>query len=216
MNSVLQPRTALVAGLLATCVATAASAGLNPNFTLPLHAKASSFEPCDGYLPVDCVNHLPVVNIAPGPTAVFLFVMNYAEVAGVQTAFQPDGSWIFLFGLWDCQPGQLNAVMPAPPFGPTAGSIATAFNCLAGPQLAVVGRMFFFLNTNANGCLEQVQSSYPFGICVIDCQLAVDRILSGQEARLGKVCIGPGGNAPCVQTTAVESATWGQIKAQYR
>jgi len=162
MNSALEPRAALVAGLLVTCVATAASAGLNPNFTLPLHAKASSFEPCSGYLPVDCTNHLPVVNIAPGPTAVFLFVMSHAEVAGVQTAFQPDESWIFVFGLWNCRDGQLNAVTPAPPFGPAAGTIATAFNCVTGSSLAVVGRIFFI--AGSNGCLEQIQSSYPFGI----------------------------------------------------
>ena len=214
----MQPsRVATALAFLATCAATAAVAGLNPNFTLPLHAKVSSIEPCDGYLPVDCRTVLPNVSApAGGPVAVFLFVSNYAELSGVQTAFQVDGSWIFLFGLWDCQPVQLNARTPAPPFGPTAGSIAIAFNCLPGPLLAVIGRMFFMLNTNANGCLEQVQSSYPFGICVIDCQLALDQILSGQETRLGKVCVGAGGYDPCVQATAVEAATWGRIKAQYR
>ena len=34
-------------------------AGANPSFTLPLHAKASQFEPCNGYLPVDCLDNRP-------------------------------------------------------------------------------------------------------------------------------------------------------------
>src|SRR3990172_8487370 len=98
MRSLLLPRATLAVALLAMFAASA-FAGMNPHVSLPLHAKASSFEPCNGYLPVDCQNNQPVVNINPGPAAIFLFVMNYNLVAGVQTAFQPDPSWTFSFGL---------------------------------------------------------------------------------------------------------------------
>jgi hypothetical protein len=213
MKSVLLPRAALLTALLATATATGAFAGMNPHVSLPLHAKASSFEPCTGYLPVNCRDIMPVVNINPGPAAIFLFVMNYNAVAGVQTAFQPDPSWTFTFGLWDCQPGQLNAVTPAAPFRPAAGTITTAFNCLTGPDLGVIGRMFFV--AGGVGCLTQVQSSYPFGIHVLDCQQGIDQISESQQARLGKICIGQGGYAACFVEPAVDAATWGAIKAQY-
>lgn len=206
-------RYAPVMALMALLLATTAFAGQNPQVTLPLHAKASSFEPCTGYLPVDCRANQPTVNINPGAAAIFLFVMNYNSVAGVQTAFQPDASWAFAFGLWDCQPGQLNAVTPAPPFGPTNGSITTAFNCLQGPALGVIGRMFF--GFAGAGCITQVQSSYPFGIHVLDCAQGIDQIPDTQAARLGKVCVGTGGVAACDPLVAVEPATWGSIKAQY-
>jgi hypothetical protein len=214
MKSLLSPRAVLTALLLASCLATAAHAGQNPMVSLPLHAKASSFEPCNGYLPVDCRSNHPVVNINPGPAAIFLFVMNYNAVAGVQTAFLPDPSWTFTFGLWDCQPGQLNAVTPAPPFGATAGTITTAFNCLTGPDLGVIGRMFFV--AGAVGCIQQVQSSYPFGIHVLDCQQGIDQITENQAYRLGKICVGQGGYDTCDPHPAVEPATWGGIKAQYQ
>ena len=90
--------------LMALCITTTAFGGANPQVTLPLHAKASSFEACNGYLPVDCTPaNPPTVNIpAAAPIAVFLFFNNYNNVAGVQTAFEWPG-WSLTFGLWDCQ-----------------------------------------------------------------------------------------------------------------
>jgi len=203
-------RYALVMAFMAVLLATTAFAGVNDRATLPLHGKASSFEPCIGYLPVDCVSVPPDVDIAAGPTAIFLFVFNHVRLGGVQTAFQPNASWGYTFSLWDCRGNQLNAVTPAPPWGPTAGSIVSAFDCVQNTELCVIGRMFFIANT---GCIEQVQSGFPFGTHVIDCNGVVDEI--DDPLRLGKVCVGPGGNTACVPPVAVEPATWGSIKAQY-
>ena len=170
--------------------------------------------PCDGYLPVDCQAYRPTVSIEPGPTAIFLLAANYNALAGVQTAFQPDPTWTFTFGLWDCRPGQLVTQTPAPPFGSTAGVVALAFTCLDGPGLAVLGRMFFVASS---GCLEQVEPSYPFGIHVLDCQQGIDQIASYDPWRLGKVCVGAGGVVACEgPQPAVAAATWGRIKAQYQ
>src|SRR6188474_518504 len=47
------------------------SAGTNPNFRIVLHAKQSSFEPCNGYLPLDCIANPPTVNVPATPIAVF-------------------------------------------------------------------------------------------------------------------------------------------------
>lgn len=212
MNSVRCWKAPIAATLVALCHATIAVAGANPYFTLPLHAKASSYELCTGYLPVDCRNVHPTVNVPSGPTVIFLFVMNYGRVAGVQTAFAPDPNWIFLFGLWDCQPGPLPIVVPTPPFGPGPGTIHLTFDCLDTGALAVLGRMSFYA---ANGCLFQTHSNYPLGTHAIDCAGGVDQIHPGEEYRLGRICVGQGGYAPCSVMPAVEAASWGRIKAQY-
>jgi hypothetical protein len=189
-----------------------AQAGDNPHFTIPLHAKVSNFEPCDGYLPVNCVDVRPTVDIEPGPVAIFVFVMNYTKLAGVQTAFEVDRSWTFSFGLWECQ--GLHEFPPQPPFGPTSGTISLAFTqCATSGRLVVIGRMFFVA---ATGCIGQVESAFPFGTHAFDCENQIDPISPGDEARLGKVCVGPGGRDACDRVVPVAPATWGHIKSTYR
>ena len=198
-----------------SAAASSAFAGANPNFTLPLHAKVSSFEQCNGYLPVDCLGVRPVVEVETGqPITVFLMVANYAELLGIQTAFEVDPSWTFTFGLWDCQYAP-NENPPQPPFGPTSGTITAVFNCVTSGELLPIGRMTFVSGT---GCVGQVESAYPSGTWALDCQQQFDRILPnepGQAARLGKVCVGTGGQDACDRVTPVAAATWGRIKATY-
>jgi len=191
-------------------------AGSNPNFTLPLHAKVSQFEGCSGYLPVDCLGVRPTVQVESGqPVAVFLLVTNYSQLAGIQTAFEVDPTWTYSFGLWDCLPGEIADISPLPPFGPTNGSLVSAFNCVTTGELLPIGRMHFVSGT---GCVGQVESSYPSGTFAFDCQQQLDQIHldePGQAARLGKVCVGPGGHDACEAATPVAAATWGRIKASY-
>jgi len=193
--------------------ASIAGAGQNASFLLPLHATATTQGPCSAYQSFDCLGTQPTVDVSPGTIAVYLFVYNHGQLAGVQTAFAPDPSWTFIYGLWDCQPGQLAVVAPGPPFGALAGTITTAFSCVFGPSLAPVGRMIF---AATSGCLAQVASSYPFGIHVIDCANEVDQAQPGEEYRLGKICVGGGGYAACTGGGQVNDATWGGIKNQYQ
>ena len=66
-----------------------ARAGENPHFTIPMHVKAAPFEPCDGYLPVNCLDMRPTVEVATGQqVTIFVFVMNYSKLAGVHTALE--------------------------------------------------------------------------------------------------------------------------------
>lgn len=201
--------------LMALCLSTNAFAGANPQVTLPLHAKPSTFEQCNGYLPVDCVSTLPTTNVAAAPIAVFLFVFNHHNVAGVQTAFEWPG-WNLTFGLWDCQGGQLSAVTPANPGGPVAGSITTAFNCVNSTSLLIVGRLHLVPAGQA-GCIKQVQSVFPNGIHVLDCAQGTDLITDSalDRQRLGEICVGTAGNTGCNPVAAVEPSTWGSIKASY-
>jgi hypothetical protein len=198
--------------LFLSLVARPAYAGANPSFTLPLHAKVSQFEPCDGYLPVDCLDNRPTVDVAEGPVAVYLLVMNHCCLSLVQTAFDVDPEWTFSYGLWDCRFGLGPEIPPHPPFGPTSGTMIYAFNCVTTGELLPIGRMFF----NAKGgCIEQVESSFLYGIHVMDCQQGIDRILPEEAERLGKICVGSGGYDACDRVTPVSPATWGAIKAAY-
>ena len=195
-------------------VGSAADAGLNPYFTIPLHYKVSSFEVCDGFLPVDCATTRPTVTAVAGqPAAVFVMIHNHVVVSGIQTAFEWS-PWNLVFSLWDCQPGQLDGG-PVNPGGPVAGTLSTAFSCVTGPELMVVGRMFF--TGVDSGCIRQVQSAFPFGIHVLDCSYGVDQISDSpaDEQRLGRICVGSGGHDACDRVLPVEAATWGRIKASY-
>lgn len=189
-------------------------AGDNPNFNIPLHAKVGGPEGCDGYRPVDCGRVWPTVDVpANVQITAFVLIYDYWNTQGVQTAFDWDPGWTLLGGACDCQPGQTCQG----PWEFPGGNLATAFLCIYGPAIRPVARMFFI--TGSNGCLRQVQSSYPFGIHMLDCQNGIDRInpLNPAEAyRLGRICVGQGGHAACGFVSPAEARTWGAIKAAYQ
>jgi len=66
-----------------------------------------------------------------------------------------------------------------------------------------------------SGCLYQTHPAYPLGTHVLDCAGGVDQIHPGEEYRMGRICVGQGGYAPCYIMPAAEAATWGRIKVQY-
>jgi PKD repeat protein len=187
--------------------------GANPLVQLPLHA-ALGCEDC-GPPAVDCEQNPPTVDIPPNTTVtIYLMAYHYNAVIGVQTAFAWDPGWTLSAAVFDCLPGQLSAVVPAEPGGPTAGTVATAFNCMTSGDLLVIGRLL--MTSGASGCLGQVESSYPFGTCVLDCSQGVDPV-PDRLSRLGKICVSNGGIDACaIVIPAVQPATWGQVKATYR
>jgi hypothetical protein len=205
----------LAAAILLTSLGfSPAVAGQNPDFRFVLHAKQSSFEPCDGYLPVDCTSVQPTVNVPAAPIAVFLLLANHQAASGIQTAFDWSG-WVLTFAVWeDCLDihCQFAPCWPNPP-GPDH-TISGTFNCVNGPALKVIGRMHFVPAGNP-GCIRQVQSPYPNGIHVLDCQNQADLITDENSPRLGRVCLGSGGVNACPAAVPVDGATWGKIKATY-
>lgn len=205
--------------LLAFCTAQAL-AGANPQVTLPLHAVVGGQASCS--TPVNCLGIRPTVNVPPSSQiTVYLLVFRKCEVMGVQTAFSWSPGWILTGSSWNCQGNQLSIVTPQGAGGPTDGSIVTAFDCVVGPALMVIGYMNF--QTGASGCLDQVQSVYPHGIHVLDCTQGTDLIPDSQQARLGRICVLTGGNDGCnvgdplpdCGVTPIERTTWGQIKRTY-
>ncbi|HWN81668.1 MAG TPA: hypothetical protein VNM87_06210, partial [Candidatus Udaeobacter sp.] len=143
-------------------------------------------------------------------------------VMGVQTAFAWDPGWVLTSSNWTCRGNQVTVVTPHGAGGPTDGSIVTAFDCVTGASLDVVGYLTFQAGTT--GCLRQVQSSYPFGIHVLDCLQGIDMIPDSQAGRLGRICVQTGGMDACApgppppncDPVPVERTTWGQIKGTYR
>jgi hypothetical protein len=165
---------------------------------------------------VDSVNVQPTVRIddpAPGIYTVIMYIRNYAGINGIQVAFDWPMTWSFGFGLWNCQPGQIIATMPTAP-GPITGTITTAFECIAGGELAPIGVLFF--NSIGPGCLTLIESGYPFGNHFIDaCEGPYESIPIHDENE-GSICVNaPGANTCQCAVTAVESATWGGIKGTY-
>jgi hypothetical protein len=75
----------------------------------------------------------------------------------------------------------------------------------------------------STGCIDQVQSVYPNGICVLDCAQGLDMIPDSQQGRLGRICVQSGGRDGCnpgpplpdCDPVPVERTTWGQIKGTY-
>jgi len=194
-------------------VASAQSCVGNNCTSIVLHAIDNAVPMCGTAM--DCAGVRPTVDVT-GITSlqVIMLVRNYDAITGVQCAFQW-GSWAFTFGLWNCQPNQLAATTPAAPGGPMAGTIATAFDLITGGTLAPIGNMNFVGATATSGCLEIIESSFPFGTHVTN--PAQDPAVTPiNSANWGKVCAGAGGYDSCDAMVAVESSTWGQIKSQYR
>jgi hypothetical protein len=206
--------------LAAMGLATQAAAqpcGDNACTTIVLHAVNAVPGPCD--TGVDCQEGgtLPTLNVSGMATpSIVMLVANYDRCQGVQCAFEWDPSWVFTFGLWDCQPNQLSAVTPTAS-GETAGTISTAFDEITLGAVAPVGRLGFGASP-ASGCISIIDSSFP------DATHVVGNFGEGIvpqpviEDNRGRVCVGgvaAGAYDACIPVVAVEPTTWGSIKAQY-
>jgi hypothetical protein len=184
------------------------SAAANEDTKLVLHAVDTAFAPCNAH-GVDCGENGPTIDVTGMDTpAVYLLVYDYTEIVGVQCAFDWDPSWVFTFGLWDCQSNQVNGFTPSAP-GETNGTITTAFDALTGGAVEPVGRMNFAGATS--GCLTIIDSSFPFGTHVVD---ATGQDTPIPEGLRGAIYVGPGGHDGCTPLP-VEPGSWGQIKRQY-
>ena len=181
--------------------------------TVVLHAVSGIDTDCTSSLNCTSVPPTVRVNNPAGLFTVMMYLKNYQGVQGVQVAFDWPPTWSYGFSLWQCQVGQLSAAIPSAP-GPITGTITTAFNRISGGGLAPIG--LFVFNSIGTGCLSIIESGFAYGNHVID--------LNGfpYETHLldineGRVCVGSDGwnTCECQGVTAVESTTWGQIKATY-
>ena len=199
---------AVSAGLAVSAVGGGPSAG-ESEVTFPLHAQPGNFEPCEGD-PCGGDSLRTMMTIGEFYT-VLLFVSNYDRVMGVNTALDWPADWSFLFSTLDCAPGQMSITSPSGP-GPSKGRINTSFNCLTDGTTQAVGRIV--LKPTSAGCVRQVRPLGPtFGIAIQLCDGGIEEL---PAQNLGSVCAGSVGIDVCDGPVAVESATWGKIKASYR
>lgn len=145
---------------------------------------------------------------------VYVYLRHYDALNGLQCAFSWPGDWRYLG--WGpapaggCQSQQLTAVTPQEPGGPTAGTLATVFDCVTGGWLTPIGSLT--LVTGLAGCLSITDSSYPSGTHVIDCHGAPAPLA---PAGWGRVCVGGGGIDACDALEPVAASSWGRIKAAF-
>ncbi len=184
----------------------------NENTTIVLHGE-DEILPCEGpqQQGLDCELVMPTTDITGmSMPFVFIYLHNYDAVSVLQCAFDWPLSWTFMGGAWDCQHNQLT-IQPTGP-GPVNGTVVTAFDVIVGGVLAPIGRLIF--SSPQDGCLDIIESAYPYGTHVVDPYSEVTPIPSENR---GRICVGPGGYDACdVAATPVEDVTWGRIKGQYR
>jgi hypothetical protein len=180
-----------------------ALAGPNANTTFVLHAVPTQFGPCD--IPDPCaLASGPSVEIThPGqPYAIYFIVRNYAEISGFQADLVWPADWTWLFEE-SCPVAVLDCFHVGP------HTILCAFNCITGGATAVMAVMHM---VPGSGCFEIVESAWPGGTNVMDCQSQQEAI---PKSNWGRVCVGPGGINTCGGPVPVVDGTWGAIRSQY-
>ena len=181
--------------------------------TLVLHALAvGSALPCE--IDDPCLGPGPAVEVDPldAPHHAILVARNYQEpMTGLRCAFDWDPGWQFVSGNWGCLPGALAEITPVGP-GPQAGSLLVVFDCIQAGTSAVVGWLIF--GSATEGCVQVIESSIGCGLCTLECDPGETPI---HPKNVGRVCVGPGGSAPCDPVaTPVRAETWSRIKGQYQ
>lgn len=223
----------MVTAALASLLGSVASAGLNPDFTLPLHARAG-FLGCTAQPVANCTTVPVNTTVEAGGTATIYFMLaNFVRSNGVQLAYVWPNDWLLADCFGECRSGQICPFFcgcgpdpscndpDAPPGhcgGPTQGRLATVFNCFTPTGAAIyIGRLQFE-PVGAGGCFSIIEPhpNFPHGIHVIDCQQGHDQIQPNEIMRLGRICVGSGGHDACPRVVPVETATWGNIKSSYR
>lgn len=179
--------------------------------TVVLHAVSGLGTSCTPDFDCAAVQPRTRIDNPVGIYRTYMYLKNYDTVSGVQVAFDWPATWSFGFGQWQCQSGQLSATLPTAP-GPIRGTIATAFDPISGGALEAIGYLLFN-PLGQSGCLSIIESAFPFGNHVFNGS-AVTPLLDSNE---GRICSNNDGwnTCECRATTAVEFATWGQIKATY-
>ncbi len=189
----------ITAGIAVLAINGLAEAGPNELTTLPLHAVIQPASPPPCNIDDPCAPGPPTTTVPPGTEiAIYLLARNFDNLGGVQTAFDW-GGWSLVSGSWNCQGTQVSGTEPHGAGGSSAGTIATAFDCVLGPSTAIIGSMTFV--TTSAGCLTQVESAFPFGTHVVSCNAAMDPVAL---YNCGAVCVGASGVDACETLIAVE------------
>lgn len=197
---------ALTLSVLLLLTSSLAVATTNANTTFVLHAVQTSFGPCNIVDPCQPGPRpgLTIEITEPGqPHVIYFIVRNYAEVTGLQAELAWPADWTWLFAI-TCPPNPLDC------FHIGQNTISCSLgDCLTGGLSRVMAAIHMIPGT---GCFSIVESPWPGGTYVLDCQGQPDLVA---ERNRGRICVGSGGIDTCDPAAPVESATWGAIKAHY-
>ena len=182
----------------------AVSAAPNENTTFVLHAVQTNFGPCEIQDPCG-PGPGPTVEITqPGqPYAIYFLVRNFDAISSLQADLQWPADWTYGFAI-SCPPNPLDCFHVGP------HTILCTFNCITGGATTL---MAVIQMVAGSGCFEIVDSIWPYGTHVLDCQMIPEPV---PKANRGRVCVGPGGINACASAVPVLPKTWGLIKSQYR
>ncbi len=204
----------LVAGALTVVLAFSVrtALGANENLTLVLDARPTNIGPCSG-VPGVCDGVDPVTQVVPQESYYFRMIVRNidAELYAVLCAFDWDPSWTFVASAW-CSGVSSGEVSPYGP-GPMEGSLDATFDCI--PAGSTVVAAWLLMSSGHRGCLEIIESTF-FPICgLASIECAQPDCTPIRPDNVGRVCVGPGGYAPCEPVVVpVEAASWGRIKSQ--
>ena len=190
--------------VIVLCTFTAATGAAT---TIPLHVIPGLGQSCEE-AGDPCATGTINLTLELGEySTVIVYLKDYGTVSYLQTAFSWPADWQWA-GAILCQPG-----LGGGPYGPGPGIgtlSANFLNCLTGGVIRPVAR--FFLLPLSPGCVEQVESSYPYGTHIVTCD---GKILPVGAAYRGSVCAGSVGTNVCDGPVPVEATTWGAIKSQF-
>jgi hypothetical protein len=161
---------------------------------LILHAEEVEDEDPSDPPVFDCDEEHPDTEADAGElTDIFIYAKVPAggSLAGLQVAFEWPASWEFLGWMGTYQPHSIAALTPTAS-GPTAGTLAIAFDCVSAGGTAVpIGA--FRIRPGPSGCLHLVQSAWPNG------NHAVNRERGDRDPRenWGPVCAEDDGSTLC-------------------
>jgi hypothetical protein len=181
-----------------------AFAGSNERTSIILHAVRADVGQCD--IPDPCAGGANVAIQQPGePYVIYIVVRNYDNLLGVQFKVIWDLGWTYV--------SQADCLTDCPDCTRVSNQeirYSAFFNtCQLGGASLVVGRIVAIPN---QGCMRVVQSDDFGGTFTVTCDQTLESI---PVEGWGAVCVGPGGGNTCGGPVAVESETWGAIKAQY-
>jgi len=195
---------AIVCLMASPLLSAPAFAGPNENTALILHA-VPGLDNTNCNIADPCSTGAQVQIQKPGEwNVIYVIVRNYDNVRDVYLRATWDSGFQVVFGM-DCFPGCFDCLL----IDDRNRQLwwYASVGCQVGGESVVIGRLYAM---PTGGCLNLVQAQYPE---VTSCQGEPDRI---QVRNLGRVCVGRGGIDTCGGPVAVESETWGAIKAQYQ
>jgi len=154
---------------------------------------------------LDCAQQRPVVTCdSLSHVDIYVFAKNFESMRGLQVKFMWPANWVFEGWFGSCQPGSITVVSPVG----VERNLSLAFECTGnGVTLQPIGWLRMW--TGPNGCLDVIQSDYPYASHLLSCAGLITSLGNGH---CGRICVGAGGVDRCDPPPAGE---WDSMIIEY-